>query len=156
MANADWSKPGLSDTYANFLAYLVSRDEDAATMFNGTPTNIPANTIRYNRSTDGLEEYITGSWVPKVLSVVAGGTGGNTASAARTALGIGTMGTQANNAVNITGGSIVPDTLMKLKCDLTLDADASYNVGSNAAKVKNAYIGTGLVIPVGTNKWVVS
>lgn len=40
------------------------------------------------------------------LSIAQGGTGGKTANAARTNLGIGTLGTQNASAVAITGGSI--------------------------------------------------
>lgn len=40
------------------------------------------------------------------LSIDQGGTGGKTANAARTNLGIGTLGTQNASAVSITGGSI--------------------------------------------------
>ncbi len=40
------------------------------------------------------------------LSITQGGTGGKTANAARTNLGIGTLGTQNASSVSITGGSI--------------------------------------------------
>jgi len=41
-----------------------------------------------------------------VRPIVAGGTGGNSASAARTALGLGTIATQGAGAVTVTGGTI--------------------------------------------------
>jgi hypothetical protein len=41
-----------------------------------------------------------------VRPIVAGGTGGNSASAARTALGLGTIATQSAGATAITGGTI--------------------------------------------------
>ena len=40
------------------------------------------------------------------LAVANGGTGASTESGARTNLGLGTISTQASNAVSITGGSI--------------------------------------------------
>lgn len=40
------------------------------------------------------------------LAITGGGTGSTSASAARTALGLGTMATQASNSVAITGGTI--------------------------------------------------
>jgi hypothetical protein len=44
--------------------------------------------------------------VTGVLPVANGGTGGSSASAARTALGLGNLSVQASNAVNIDGGAI--------------------------------------------------
>lgn len=41
-----------------------------------------------------------------VISVAGGGTGATTAAAARTALGVGTLGVQASTNVSITGGSV--------------------------------------------------
>jgi hypothetical protein len=46
-----------------------------------------------------------------VRPIVAGGTGGNSASAARTALGLGTIATQGAGAVAITGGTITGTTV---------------------------------------------
>jgi hypothetical protein len=46
-----------------------------------------------------------------VRPIVAGGTGGNSASAARTALGLGTIATQGAGAVAITGGTITGGTI---------------------------------------------
>ena len=46
-----------------------------------------------------------------VRPIVAGGTGGNSASAARTALGLGTIATQGAGAVAVTGGTITGTTV---------------------------------------------
>jgi hypothetical protein len=46
-----------------------------------------------------------------VRPIVAGGTGGSSASAARTALGLGTIATQGAGAVAITGGTITGSTI---------------------------------------------
>ena len=46
------------------------------------------------------------SGLTTALSVAQGGTGATSASAARTALGIGTIATQASDSVSITGGSV--------------------------------------------------
>ena len=48
------------------------------------------------------------------IAVASGGTGSINAGAARTALGIGTIATQASNAVALTGGTI-SGTIMTLK-----------------------------------------
>lgn len=105
---ADWSEssPTLSTPYTSVLTMLRDRDKDAAKMFVVDPTNPLENMIRYNRSLNKFQEYLSAVWTDKVLSVAGGGTGGATAAAARTALGIGTMGTQESNAVAITGGTI--------------------------------------------------
>lgn len=81
---------------------------DAATLQFGSPINFPLQTIRYNRSINLFQEWLgpaTG-WQNKVLSIAGGGTGATTAGDTRANLGLGSMSTQNNNSVNITGGSI--------------------------------------------------
>ena len=75
-------------------------------MFLTTPTNIPENAFRYLRTGNKFQEYISGVWTDRVISVAGGGTGGANATDARTNLGLGTMATQNANNVNITGGVI--------------------------------------------------
>jgi hypothetical protein len=149
----DFSTPVLGDPYADFLTAIKARDAEIATLFNGTNTNIPANSIKYNRAGDKFQEYLTGAWVDKVISIAGGGTGAITAPLARTALGLGTLATQNNNAVNITGGSIVPDTAFTAKCNLASDSDDSYDIGSSAKQFHRGYFKSALVIPVGANKY---
>lgn len=48
----------------------------------------------------------SGTWSASTIAIDKGGTGATTASGARTALGLGTMATQAANNVAITGGTI--------------------------------------------------
>jgi len=74
-------------------------------MFVVAPTNPEENFMRYVRASNKFQEYLSGVWTDKVLAVAGGGTGGATQAAAKTALGIGTMGSQDSNAVAITGGS---------------------------------------------------
>jgi len=104
---ADWNQPtNLSDYQSGILPVLKGRDEDSATLFLNPGNNIPTGSIRYLRSGDKLQEWNGTAWVDKVLSISGGGTGAANVAAARTALGLGTMAVQNNNAVNITGGSI--------------------------------------------------
>lgn len=56
-----------------------------------------------NTFSSSLKSFLAGS---AALPVANGGTGSTSASAARTALGLGTMATQNANAVAITGGTI--------------------------------------------------
>lgn len=106
MAGADWSLPTTGSNYTDVLAYLKSRDEDAATLFATVATNIATSSIRYVRASNKFQEWDGAVWNDKVLAIAGGGTGGATTSAARTALGLGSIATQDNNAVSITGGSI--------------------------------------------------
>ncbi len=103
---ADWSKPTLSDAYSDFLTYMKDLSTDAATMFSGTPTNTPTGAMKWNRTTDLLQEWSGAAWVDQPVSVAGGGTGSSTQSGARTNLGLGTMATQNSSSVTITGGAI--------------------------------------------------
>jgi hypothetical protein len=103
---ANWNLPTITSDYIGFVTEMNDKFIDAATLQNGAPTNLPDKTIRYNRSIDIFEEWDLVTWNPKVIGVAGGGTGSTTAAGARTNLGLGSMATQNNNAVNITGGSI--------------------------------------------------
>jgi hypothetical protein len=61
---ANWSLPSVSDLYANVLAYINAKFEDAAKMFDGTGTNLPDGTIRWNSSSSKFEIYDAsgGTW----------------------------------------------------------------------------------------------
>ena len=59
------------------------------------------------------------------LPITSGGTGGNSASAARTSLGLGTMATQNANAVAITGGSVALTTPLAVTSGGTGSSTAS-------------------------------
>lgn len=104
--SADWNEPELSTAYSDVLDELKDRDLDSATLFVSAPTNPVDGMMRYVRASNKFQEYLTGSWTDKVLSLAGGGTGGATASDARTNLGLGTIAVQNANNVNITGGSI--------------------------------------------------
>lgn len=101
---ANWSNPTVLSIYTAVLDDLKARDVDAITLAEA-PTNLPTGSIKLNRTIKRLEEWSGAAWVVQVLDITGGGTGANTASGARTALGLGTMATQNSNAVSISGGS---------------------------------------------------
>ena len=98
--------------------YLVNNSlADACTVKNssGTGIAVPAGKamILYNNGVNVVEGVthiasltIGSLTLTSPLPVVSGGTGAATAGTARTNLGLGTIATQAANAVSITGGSI--------------------------------------------------
>lgn len=153
---ANW---GITDliplSYTTVFPLLISRDEDAATGYKNTPVNPPTGALRYNRTTNRWEEYDgTGSWVTKVISISGGGTGGGDAAAARQNLGIGTMGIQGANSVAITGGTITGLTALTMTGNILFQANNSYNIGTKTNRAGKVFIGGGLVVPVGADKWV--
>jgi len=103
---ADWSLPVNTTNYVDVLTYLKARDVDAGTLCYAAPTTPPTGMIQYLRAGNKFQEWNGSSWDDKVLAIAGGGTGGSSAAAARTALGLGTMATQADSAVSITGGTI--------------------------------------------------
>jgi len=99
---ANWNNPALTSLYVDFLAELKARDVDVAIMsFAGGATNIPLNTIRFERTTAVFQEWLGPvlGWQNKIIGPAGGGTG-------TTSIALGTMASQNSNAVAITGGTI--------------------------------------------------
>jgi hypothetical protein len=120
--------------------YLVNNGTDGTiTVKNTTGTGIAVPTGKtmwvYNNATNVVDvtTHLTSLTLASALPIASGGTGANTASAARTALGLGTIATQAASSVAITGGSITGIT------DLTV-ADG----GTGASTASNARTNLGL------------
>jgi microcystin-dependent protein len=103
---ADFTLPILTSLYTDILNLLKARDVDAITLCVSAPTTPPTGAFKYVRADNKFQEWNGASWDDKVLAIAGGGTGGATAAAARTALGLGTIATQAANSVAITGGTI--------------------------------------------------
>ena len=149
---ADWDDPTLATAYATFLSDMKERDVNALTLADtrlSALTNIPANAKRWNDTDNVFESYDASAWTDMVIDVTGGGTGSATAAGARTALGLGTMATQAASAVAITGGTIVD-------CTLTATVDDTESIGSNTYKYAKLYLASGLLIPVGADKYLSS
>jgi len=91
-----------SDTSGNTVVTRSSGNFSAGTITAALVGNVTGNV------TGNLTGTVTGNAtnVSGVVAINNGGTGATTESAARTALGLGTMATQAANNVTITGGSV--------------------------------------------------
>ena len=62
---ADWSKPALASSYANFVVETNGRDTDLAVMFDPavvTPTNFPTNTVRWRAAASKWEKWDGTVW----------------------------------------------------------------------------------------------
>jgi hypothetical protein len=103
---SNWNLPTITSGYLDFVTEMNDKFVDAGTIGYGAPTNLPEHAMRFNRSTNIFEEWVANAWIPKVIGIAGGGTGGSDPASARAALGLGSMAVQNSNAVNITGGSI--------------------------------------------------
>lgn len=152
---ANWNNPTTTRNYSTeVLQDLAAKDVDAATMFLSAPSNQPTGAMKWERTLDKFQEWDGASWVDQVVSIAGGGTGGATASAARSNLGLGTMATQNASGVAITGGTITGITSLTVSGNIVPTSDNTRDVGSAAAQFANGYFKTGLKLPVGTDKWI--
>lgn len=156
---ADWNNPLITTQYDVFVSEAKARDVDAATLFKDAPTNPPTGAVKMSRlgaSKVKFQEYSGGAFGDVLLDVAGGGTGASTAAAARTNLGIGTMGVQNSNAVAITGGTISGLTQLDMSAGITWLNDASYDLGTFAKQTRKGYFKDALVLPVGVDKYATS
>jgi hypothetical protein len=121
-----------------------SSDTSGNTVVTRSSGNFSANIITANlvgavtgNVTGNLTGTVTGNAtnVNGVVAINNGGTGATTDSAARTALGLGTMATQAANNVTITGGTVTLTTALAIASG-----------GTAATSVNQARTNLGLVI----------
>jgi hypothetical protein len=121
-----------------------SSDTSGNSVVTRSSGNFSANIITANlvgavtgNVTGDLTGTVTGNAtnVSGVVAINNGGTGATTDSAARTALGLGTMATQAANNVTITGGSVTLTSALAIASG-----------GTAATSVNQARTNLGLVI----------
>jgi len=121
-----------------------SSDTSGNSVVTRSSGNFSANIITANlvgnvtgNITGNLTGTVTGNAtnVSGVVAINNGGTGATTDSAARTALGLGTMATQAANNVTITGGSVTLTSALAIASG-----------GTAATSVNQARTNLGLVI----------
>ena len=127
----------------------------------GTGVTVPAGKTMWVY-TDGTNvvnatTHLSSLTLGTPLAVADGGTGANSASGARTALGLGTMSTQNANSVAITGGSITGITDLAIAdggTGASTAADARTNLGLGSLAVLSSinnsnWSGTALVVANG-------
>jgi hypothetical protein len=152
---ANWLNPTITTQYDVFVAEAKDRDVDAGTMFLNPPTNQPVGSVRFNRTTKIFEEWSGTAWVALVIGIAGGGTGAGTSGGAVAGLGLGSMAFQNSNNVNITGGSILDITAARVAAILHPLTDNVYDLGFLNQRWRTLYLRSGLVIPVGVDKYVV-
>lgn len=105
---ANWNNPTTTSNYSTgVLQVLKDRDFDAISLCLNDPTNMIDGMLKLVRSPKiKFQERVSSAWVDKVLDIEGGGTGANTASGSRTALGLGTMAVQDSSSVSISGGTL--------------------------------------------------
>jgi len=145
LKTVDGAASGLdADLLDGLNASFIHVDSTATIVARNNSGNFSANIITANlvgNVTGNVTGSVTGNLtgnatnVSGVVAVNNGGTGATSVSAARTALGLGSVSTQESNAVNITGGSITGIA------DLSI-ADG----GTGASTVVQARTNLGLVI----------
>jgi hypothetical protein len=152
---ANWQNPLITTQYDVFVAEAKERDVDAATMFLAGPVNQPVGSVRFNRGTKIFEEWNGSSWIAIVMGVTGGGTGANSGAGAGAALGLGSMAYQNSNAVSISGGYIADVTTARFNAFIHPLGDNVWDCGHPSARWKTVWSASGMVIPVGVDKYVV-
>lgn len=156
---ANWNNPTITTQYDVFVNEAKDRDVDAATLFLNAPTNPITGMVKMLRVGGGLirfQEIAAGVFVDRVIDIPGGGTGATTAGAARTALGIGTLGVQNSNTISVTGGQLVGLSDLETFCSHRWGSDNSYDLGTFAIQTRKGYFKSALVIPVGVDKYATS
>jgi len=152
---SNWLNPTITTDYDVFVAEMKDRDNDSVSMFLNPGTNIPVGSIRYNRTTKIFEEWSGTAWSACVIGVTGGGTGANSQGGVASSLGLGTMAYQNSNAINVTGGTALGLTGLTVATVVLPTVHNTYDIGSAALSFRRGYYASGLVIPVGVDKYVV-
>jgi len=110
---ANWNQPALTDTYANFLAYIDARLDDLAYGLDPavtTVTNTPTNATRWNSASNRWEKFNGTSWAA-LSSLYAIAISGNAATATTLATARTINGVAFDGSGNITIQATTPQAL---------------------------------------------
>ena len=151
---SDWSKPTITDLYTDVIGFLDARLDDIGSFFVTPPSNVPAGTMRFVRATAKFQEWDGAVWQDKSIGVAGGGTGGTDPASARTALGLGTISVQNANGIAVTGGTLAGITGLSMSGDMAFATDGAFKIGTATNRPSILYLRNGIVLPVGTDKWV--
>lgn len=123
---ADFNKPVTTDNYIDLLAMLRDNQEVLARMFatGTTATNIPVGSVRFGSGK--FQTWSGSAWVDVPVSIDGGGTGAQSAEAARVALG-------ADNAANLTEGVLDAARVPGLDAGKIVSGTLTRDTSGNAA-----------------------
>ncbi len=117
------------------LGTIATQNSNLVSITGGSITGVTINGLTGVASSGANSDITSLSGLTTPLSIGQGGTGAATAPNARTALGLGTIATQASNSVSITGGSVTGIT------DITI-ADGGTGASDAATARTNLGLGT--------------
>lgn len=155
---ANWNQPALTDTYANFLAFLNAKLTDSALGLDPahtTVTNPPANSIRYNSASNRWEKFVSGSW-GALSALYAINISGNAGTATTLAATRTINGVNFNGSANIT---VTANTTQALTFNSGGSGAASGSTFNGGSGVTISYNSVGAPSTTGANasgSWAIS
>jgi hypothetical protein len=142
---ASWLSPTISNLYTDIISLFKQRDDDSAKMFDGTGSDLPVGTVRWDSGTSKWDKLDIDGVTWNALT----GT---------YQINVATVGGKAASAFVLTTSYTAADVLNKLK---TVDTDASGLNATTLASVglsklaQNASHATGIVTANNLNTYTV-
>ena len=128
---------------ASYVQNTDSRTLSGNLTFSGANVRFTGANVKFTGASLSDVTVVSGTWGGTPIALNKGGTGATTDSGARTALGLGTMATQSESGVTITGGSITGITQLAVAAGganaLTVNSTSTtIAFGSNTALRANS------------------